>query len=123
MKLIMFSFSEPFLEAVLQVIVMLCIAFLSGFANTNGHFVACAPQNCGIVSLFPWADGSMVFWNFLFEPFLGIFWDVEIPQGWTNDTCSKKLLWSELLCGLFACGYGNCFKRGHSGYPISFCKQ
>ena len=57
MKLIMFSFSEPFLEAVPQVMVMLCIAFLSGF-NEQGRFYSyeCAPQNCGIVSLIPWVD-------------------------------------------------------------------
>ena len=53
----MFSFSEPFIEAVPQVIVMLCIAFLSGL-NDGGQFYAhqCAPQNCGIVSLNPWVD-------------------------------------------------------------------
>ena len=81
----------------------------------------CPPKlwNCLISPM----GGSMVFWNFVFERFLGIFWDVEIPQARTNDTCSKKFLWSELLCGLVACGYGNCFKRGYSGSPISFCKQ
>ena len=51
----MFSFSEPFLEAVPQVMVMLCIAFLSG--NSCGSRVCgCAPQNCGIVSLNPSVD-------------------------------------------------------------------
>ena len=58
MTLIMFSFSEPFLEAVPQVIVMLCIAFLSGYSPKKGRYFSwsCAPQNCGIVSLDPWVD-------------------------------------------------------------------
>ena len=57
MKLIMFSFSEPFLEAVPQVMVMLCIAFLSGISyGRNGRVYGCVAQNCGIVSLNPWVD-------------------------------------------------------------------
>ena len=58
MKLIMFSFSEPFLEAVPQVMVMMCIAFLSGIWPHGGRFYEydCAPQNCGIVSLWPTKD-------------------------------------------------------------------
>ena len=53
----MFSFTEPFLEAVPQVMVMLCIAFLSGF-STDGNYRwdPCSPQNCGIVSLIPSQD-------------------------------------------------------------------
>ena len=57
MKLIMFSFSEPFLEAVPQVMVMLCIAFLSGISyGRNGRVYGCVAQNCGIVSLSPTKD-------------------------------------------------------------------
>ena len=58
MKLIMFSFSEPFLEAVPQVMVMMCIAFLSGISPRGRQFhkYDCAPQNCGIVSLIPTQD-------------------------------------------------------------------
>ena len=54
----MFSFSEPFLEAVPQVMVMMCIAFLSGIWPNGRRFhdYDCAPQNCGIVSLIPWVD-------------------------------------------------------------------
>ena len=55
MKLTMFSFTEPFLEAVPQVIVLLCIGFLSGFGG-NGRVGDCALQNCGIVSLSPQVD-------------------------------------------------------------------
>ena len=56
-KLIMFSFTEPFLEAVPQVMVMLCIAFLSGFSyDGNYEWDPCSPQNCGIVSLIPSQD-------------------------------------------------------------------
>ena len=57
MKLIMFSFSEPFLEAVPQVMVMMCIAFLSGLSYGSSYSKwDCAPQNCGIVSLVPSQD-------------------------------------------------------------------
>ena len=57
MKLIMFSFTEPFLEAVPQVIVMLCIAFLSGVRHwRSNRFEGCEPENCGIVSLIPSQD-------------------------------------------------------------------
>ena len=50
----MFSFTEPFLEAVPQVIVLLCIGFLSGAGKEYTY--SCAPQNCGIVSLLPNED-------------------------------------------------------------------
>ena len=57
MKLIMFSFSEPFLEAVPQVMVMMCIAFLSGHPiGSSGRIGDCAAQNCGIVSIIPTQD-------------------------------------------------------------------
>ena len=53
----MFSFTEPFLEAVPQVIVLLCIGFLSGSAGLyDGVVDDCLPQNCGIVSLIPTQD-------------------------------------------------------------------
>ena len=73
MKLTMFSFTEPFLEAVPQVIVLLCIGFLSGIAYPDGYHSysskydgyvdGCVLQNCGIVSLLgpnpdPWFLGT-----------------------------------------------------------------
>ena len=72
MKLILFSFSEPFLEAVPQVMVMLCIAFLSGFSNGVGRVGGCSPQNCGIVSLLPWVD-PWFFGTFLLSVFSASF--------------------------------------------------
>ena len=72
MKLTMFSFAEPFLEAVPQVIVLLCIGFLSGSAHPNGYVGSCAPQNCGIVSLDPYAD-PWFFGTFLLSVFSASF--------------------------------------------------
>ena len=72
MKLIIFSFTEPFLEAVPQVIVLLCIGFLSGSGSSNGRVYSCAPQNCGIVSLLPWVD-PWFFGTFLLSVFSASF--------------------------------------------------
>ena len=64
MKLTMFSLTEPFLEAVPQAIVLLCIGFLSGYTSSSGYVDSpCSPQNCGIVSLLgyhpdPWFLGT-----------------------------------------------------------------
>ena len=68
----MFSFTEPFLEAVPQVIVLLCIGFLSGSANPSGYVSSCAPQNCGIVSLWPSVD-PWFFSTFLLSVFSASF--------------------------------------------------
>ena len=45
------SLSEPFLEAVPQCLVLLCISYISGIPQSDGRFTDCQISNCGIAIL------------------------------------------------------------------------
>ena len=53
MTKLIFSISEPFLEAVPQLFVLICISFLSGMPSSEDKdvFVNCLEINCGLAHL------------------------------------------------------------------------